>query len=186
MNYRGVFYLLARVLFALSLALLPPAAISWIEGGGETRAFLISCLVAAMAGIAIARFTRTRLLDFERREAFLLVGLTWLSASLVGALPYIMIKGPGFLVDGLFESVSGFTTTGASVIDDIEAESDALLLWRSMTQWFGGMGIIVLGIALLPKLAVGGMQLMDAEAPGPSTEKLTPRIARSARLLWGA
>jgi trk system potassium uptake protein TrkH len=87
-------------------------------------------------------------------------------------------------VDGLFEAASGFTTTGASILSDIEAESPGFLLWRSLTQWLGGMGIIVLGIAILPKLAVGGMDLLGAEAPGPTTEKLTPRIAQTAKALW--
>ena len=89
------------------------------------------------------------------------------------------------MVDGLFESASGFTTTGASILTDIEGEPPALLLWRSLTHWLGGMGIIVLGIAILPKLAVGGMELLGAEAPGPITEKLTPRIAQTAKALWG-
>ena len=123
--------------------------------------------------------------SFGWREAFVLVTATWVMASLVGAIPYVLIKGPGFFVDALFESASGFTTTGASILDDVEAESQALLLWRSLTQWVGGMGIIVLGLAILPKLAIGGMELLGAEAPGPVAEKLTPRIARTAKALWG-
>jgi len=122
---------------------------------------------------------------FGRHEAFLLVASAWVVATLVGALPYIFIKGPGFIVDGIFESASGFTTTGASVFADVESETKSLLLWRALTQWLGGMGIIVLGIAVLPKLAVGGMELLGAEAPGPIKEKLRPRIAQTAKALWG-
>jgi trk system potassium uptake protein TrkH len=95
------------------------------------------------------------------------------------------MKGPNFVVDGLFESASGFTTTGASIFTDVEREPGALLLWRALTQWLGGMGIIVLGIAVLPKLAVGGMELLGAEAPGPIAEKIRPRIAQTAKSLWG-
>ena len=94
-------------------------------------------------------------------------------------------RGSGFWVNGLFESVSGFTTTGASILQDIEGHGPAILLWRSLTHWLGGMGIIVLGIAILPKLAVGGLELLGAEAPGPIKEKLTPRIAQTAKALWG-
>ncbi|MDH3786898.1 MAG: TrkH family potassium uptake protein, partial [Acidobacteriota bacterium] len=109
----------------------------------------------------------------------------WGTASLAGALPWIVLEGSGFWVNAIFESVSGFTTTGASILTDIEARGPAILLWRSLTQWLGGMGIIVLGIAVLPKLAVGGLELLGAEAPGPIKEKLTPRIAQTAKALWG-
>ena len=120
------------------------------------------------------------------REGFLVVTLTWLVAAAMGALPYIFSSEPQVdgIVDAYFESMSGFTTTGASVLTDIEALPRSLLIWRSLTQWLGGIGFVVLALAVLPKLAVGGQQLMDVEAPGPETEKLTPRIAETARRLW--
>ncbi len=186
MNVRGVLFLLGRVLLALAVALLVPAAVAWSRGGPDFRALIYSAAVAGILGIAIERsFRQGKDFQFGRREAFVLVTTAWVTASIVGALPYVMLKGPAFVVDGLFESASGFTTTGASILTDIEAEPAGLLLWRSMTQWLGGMGIIVLGIAILPKLAVGGMDLLGAEAPGPMQEKLTPRIAQTAKLLWG-
>ncbi len=185
MNYRGVVFLLGRLLLALAAALLAPAVVAHFTGGVETRDFLLSAAVAGLTGILFQRLFRQKTdFPFGRREAFLLVTMAWLMASCVGALPYVMIKGPTFVVDALFESASGFTTTGASILPGVEGESQALLLWRSLTQWLGGMGIIVLGIAILPKLAVGGMELLGAEAPGPITEKLTPRIAQTAKALW--
>ena len=186
MNYRSIVYLLGRLLLVLSISLLVPAGVAVYFGGAEVKAFLLAATIAALFGLLACRMFRAGLHgSFGRRESFLLVTATWVMATVVGALPYVFIKGPGFLVDGLFESASGFTTTGASILDDVEGEPQALLLWRSLTQWLGGMGIIVLGIAVLPKLAVGGMELLGAEAPGPVAQKLTPRIARTAEALWG-
>ncbi len=186
LNFRGVLFLLGRLLLVLTAALLVPAATAYFMGGAESRAFFITAGVTLLVGLAIQQLFRQRgEFSFRRREAFLLVAAAWVTASVVGALPYILIFGPSFIVDGLFESASGFTTTGATILRDIESVPMGLLLWRSLTQWLGGMGIIVLGIAILPKLAIGGMELLGAEAPGPVQEKLTPRIAQTAKALWG-
>ena len=185
MNYHGVLYLLGRLLLGLAGALLMPAIVDLSSGRSPTVYFGSAAAVGAV-GLTIERLFRQReRFQFGRREAFLLVTTAWVVASLVGAVPYVWVKGPGFFVNALFESASGFTTTGASVIPDVEAQPPSLLLWRSLTQWLGGMGIIVLGIAILPKLAVGGMELLGAEVPGPVTEKLTPRISQTAKALWG-
>jgi trk system potassium uptake protein TrkH len=186
MNYRGVLFLLGRVLLALAVALAVPAILAFALGDPDATRYVIAAGVTFAMGISLERVFRQRDdFRFGRREAFLLVSCAWVTASIVGAMPYVLVKGPAFFVDALFESASGFTTTGASILQDLETESQALLLWRSLTQWLGGMGIIVLGIAILPRLAVGGMQLLGAEAPGPTTEKLTPRIAQTAKALWG-
>jgi trk system potassium uptake protein TrkH len=187
MNYRGLLYLLGRLLLALALALLVPAGVSYYLGAGETWAFLTAALIAGATGLTLQFVLRQPVeqIRFGRAEAFVLVSAAWVTASCVGALPYIFIWGPGSVIDALFESASGFTTTGASILDNVEGEPQAVLLWRSLTHWLGGMGIIVLGIAILPKLAIGGMELLGAEAPGPTTEKLTPRIAQTAKALWG-
>jgi trk system potassium uptake protein TrkH len=186
MNVRGVLFLLGRLLLALAIVLLVPAVVAWALGGEGAGIFFLSAAITGVAGIASELAFRQRgVFSFGRREAFLLVSAAWVTASIVGALPYVLHKGPDFVVDALFESASGFTTTGATILLDVESEPRGLLLWRSLTQWLGGMGIIVLGIAILPKLDVGGMQLLGAEAPGPVTEKLTPRIAQTAKTLWG-
>lgn len=183
MNLRGVLFLLGRLLLALSVALLVPAVIA---SGEVLVSFLISAAIAGACGVVLERtFRQPGEFTFGRHEAFVLVASAWLVATLVGAIPYIFLKGPGFFIDGVFESASGFTTTGASILSDVESEPRGLLLWRALTQWLGGMGIIVLGIAVLPKLAIGGMELLGAEAPGPITEKIRPRIAQTAKALWG-
>ena len=184
MNYRIVFQLLGRLALALSIAMLVPTVTALALDRSVLWAFVGPASLTAGIGALIVGRSRTDRQAFGRREAFLLVTATWIFASIVGALPYLWLHGPSFVVDALFESASGFTTTGASILDDIEAESAPLLLWRSMTQWIGGMGMIVLGIAVLPRLAIGGMELLAAEAPGPTTEKLTPRIAQTAKALW--
>jgi trk system potassium uptake protein TrkH len=117
------------------------------------------------------------------RDGFLIVSLAWLVASFFGALPYVT-SGSLAPVDAFFESVAGFTTTGSTVMTDIEGQPRALLLWRSLTQWLGGMGIVVFTVALMPLLGIGGMQLFKAEVPGPVSEKVTPRVAETARQLW--
>src|ERR671925_1999872 len=120
------------------------------------------------------------------REGFLVVSLTWLLAAAVGALPYLL-SGEDQLaspVDAYFESMSGFTTTGATVLTDVEALPNSLVMWRQLTQWLGGMGIIVLALAVLPRLRVGGRQLMESELPGPELENLTASIRDTARRLW--
>lgn len=145
----------------------------------------ISSGITALFGFVL-RFTNKNpgSKDVRKRDGFLIVTAGWVSMSLFGCLPYI-ISGfvPGF-VDALFETVSGFTTTGATILTDIEAMPKNLLFWRSMTHWLGGMGIIVLTIAILPLLGVGGMQLFVAEAPGVTPDKLHPRITETAKRLW--
>jgi trk system potassium uptake protein len=145
--------------------------------------YALSGSMALVGGWLVERAARTER-DIGPREGFLVVALAWLLVAGLGAMPFILL---GILrpLDAYFEAMSGFTTTGATVIAHVEGLPRALLLWRAFTQWLGGMGIIVLAVALLPKLGVGGSQLMDAEAPGPTLERLTPRIRETARLLWG-
>jgi trk system potassium uptake protein TrkH len=122
--------------------------------------------------------------DLSIREAYAVVSLSWLAIGLAGAVPYLATGVLTSPAEALFESVSGFSTTGATVFADIEALPHGILFWRSLTQWIGGMGIIVLGVAILPFLGVGGMQLFRAEVPGPTPERLNPRIAQTAKALW--
>ena len=147
--------------------------------------------LAASAGLSLAVGSllylgcrARRQVTFTLCEALASVGLCWIVASCAGALPY-WLYGVLDPVDALFESVSGFTTTGASVIADVEALPRGILLWRSLTQWIGGMGIIVLSLAIMPHLGIGGMQLYRAEVPGPTPDKLTPRVRDTAKVLWG-
>ncbi len=119
------------------------------------------------------------------KEAFGVVTFAWILASVIGGIPFWLNGTVPTFTDGFFEAMSGFTTTGASVLTDIESNARGILFWRSLTHWLGGMGIIVLSLAVLPFLGVGGMQLYKAEVPGPIPEKLTPRVQQTALLLWG-
>jgi len=118
------------------------------------------------------------------REGFLLVSSSWISASVFGALPFVFSGAIPSYTDAFFETMSGFTTTGASILTDIEGLSHGMLFWRSLTHWLGGMGIVVLTVALLPLLGIGGIQLLRAEAPGPSLDKITPKVTQTAKILW--
>ncbi|WP_323192028.1 TrkH family potassium uptake protein [Halostella sp. PRR32] len=184
-DWRASVSLVGTVVKYLAVALLLPLLVALWYGDGLVT-FGATILFAVLFGWSLEQFDDDP--DLGAREGFLMVGLTWLTVAFVGAVPYL-IAGNGTVAQpsyALFESMSGFTTTGATVMGDIsfDTHSRALMLWRQQTQWLGGMGIVVLAVAILPELSVGGAQLMDAEAPGPGIEKLTPRIAETARVLW--
>ncbi|MFC7075632.1 TrkH family potassium uptake protein [Haloarcula halophila] len=187
-DWRASVSLVGTVVKYLSVPLVLPLLVALYYGDGITT-FGVTIVVSVVLGVALEQFDADP--DMGAREAFLMVSLTWLAVAIVGTFPYL-IAGYGTEstlanpVNALFESMSGFTTTGATVMGSIgfERHSHALLLWRQLTQWLGGMGIVVLAVAILPELSVGGAQLMDAEAPGPGIEKLTPHIAETARVLW--
>jgi trk system potassium uptake protein TrkH len=169
--------------FAATMAL--PLVVGLVYGE-DAVVFLASISIAATIGAALERLDTDP--DMGPKEALLLVSLSWLAAAVVAAIPFVL-AGEGALanpVNALFESTSGVTTTGATVLESISVteHSHAIMLWRQLIQWLGGMGIIVLMIAILPELAVNGAELMDSEAPGPQLQKLTPRIAETARALW--
>lgn len=178
-----VTHLVGTVLLGVAGALGITAIAGFAFGQGSGLPLLISCLVAAVAGWTARHFTRVPdAINFQ--EAFATVTFSWVAVAIVGALPYLLAGAISSPTAALFESVSGFTTTGASVFSDVEVIEPGILLWRSVTQWLGGMGFIVLGVAVLPFLGVGGMQLFRLEAPGPTTDRLRPRIRETAKLLW--
>jgi trk system potassium uptake protein TrkH len=155
----------------------------YYEDASAAPLFLSLC-VTVLAGVFLMFFfRRPGPMVINHREGMVIVSLAWAACGFFGALPFALGGFPSF-TDAFFESVSGFTTTGASVLTDIEALPRGLLLWRSLTHWLGGMGIIVMTIAILPFLGVGGMQLYKAEVPGPVTDKLQPRIKDTAMSLW--
>ncbi len=187
-NWKASVGLLGVGIKYLAVTLLVPLLVAVIYGD-DVWVFLVSIAVIAAVGFAVERVDPDP--DLGPREALLFVSLAWLAAAILGAIPYLL-AGYGTAstladpINALFESMSGFTTTGATVLGEISTDrhSHALLMWRQLTQWLGGMGIIVLMIAILPEVAVNGAQLMDSEAPGPELQKLTPRIAETARALW--
>ncbi|MCS7006835.1 MAG: hypothetical protein NZL88_04680, partial [Gaiellaceae bacterium] len=183
---RGALGLVGALVKWLALAPLLPLALAL--GYGESPwPYLGASAVAGALGLGLERVGRDELRAVGFREGFLVVSLTWVLAAAVGAVPFLL-SGNADLdrpVDAFFESMSGFTTTGASVVTDLEALDRSLAMWRQFTQWLGGMGIIVLALAVLPRLRIGGRQLMESELPGPEIEDLGTRIRHTARRLWG-
>ncbi|MEA3443709.1 MAG: potassium transporter TrkG [Bacteroidota bacterium] len=147
-------------------------------------AILISSVLTLVIGVIIHFSTRYVSRNISKREGYIIVSLVWVVFSLFGSLPFVLSGAIPSFTDAFFETMSGFTTTGASILNDIEAMPQGLLFWRSTTQWLGGMGIIVLSLAILPILGIGGMQLFIAEVPGPTPDKLHPRIKETAKRLW--
>jgi trk system potassium uptake protein TrkH len=162
-----------------------PLIISFVYNEAETVQLAYAMVISIGLGLIIFCVTkREKGLHLSHRDGAAIVTFGWAAAGLVGALPYLTTGSIHRFTDAYFESLSGFTTTGASVLQDIEAIPAGILLWRSITQWFGGMGIIVLSIAILPFLGIAGMQLYKAEIPSPVVDKLKPRISDTARALW--
>ena len=164
--------------------MLIPLVWAWYYGEGDLPAFIITALITGAAGISAWKFTSVKS-EIGIRDGFAIVTFGWVSMAFFGALPAFISGAIPSFTDAFFESMSGFTTTGASILNDIESMPHGVLFWRSMTHWLGGMGIILLSLAILPMLGVGGMQLFRAEVPGPVTDKLTPRIRQTAEILWG-
>jgi trk/ktr system potassium uptake protein len=180
----GALNIVGMLLAYLSVATLLPAAFA-IGYGEPVWPFLAAGGIVGAIGLAVARATRgDRRLGI--REGFLVVALTWLAAAGLGALPYILAGDPqlGRPLDAYFEGMSGFSTTGGSIAGNVEALPYSIAIWRQLTQWVGGIGIIVLALAVLPRLRVGGRQLLEHEMPGPEIETLSTRIRDTARRVW--
>ncbi|MBD3165723.1 TrkH family potassium uptake protein [bacterium] len=158
--------------------------VAFIFADGDQWGITLSMAITLVLGFSMWKFLPGEM-DLTARDGFAAVTFGWLGMSIVGALPYLFTGAIPCVTDALFESASGFTTTGASILTDIESLPHGILFWRSFTHWIGGMGIIVFSIAILPFLGVGGMQMFKAEAPGPTADKLTPRIRGTAEILWG-
>jgi len=178
-----VTYLVATVLIGASAALAVCAVVALGLRDGSSLPLGASAAIGLLLGGGARQFTRVPV-NINFREAFVTVTFSWIAVALVGSLPYLLSGYVPDPAEALFESMSGFTTTGSTILTDIEGVAPGILLWRSVTQWLGGMGFIVLGVAVLPYLGVGGMQLFRLEAPGPTTDRLRPRIQETAKLLW--
>jgi trk system potassium uptake protein TrkH len=184
MDFRVVFYVLSFLSLCLSGTLLVPMGISFGYGEEEAMAFLVAAAICGGIGLGGLMAFRSERKEIGHREGFAIVGLGWMVVCLLGALPYLFAGTFSSAVNACFESTSGFTTTGATVVQNIELLPKGILFWRSLTHWLGGMGIILLSMAILPMLGVGGMQLYRAEVPGPVPDRLKPRIRETAKTLW--
>ncbi|MBW2163850.1 MAG: TrkH family potassium uptake protein, partial [Deltaproteobacteria bacterium] len=176
--------LLGWLLIFLSVALLIPIAFSIYYDDGNWQFFVISSAIGFVLGGGLA-WSCVSEPEIGHREGFAIVGLSWLAAAALGALPFYLSGAIPSYLNAYFESMSGFSTTGSTILERVEALGPSLLFWRAFTQWLGGMGIIVLSLAILPILGIGGMQLFRAEMPGPTKDRLAPRIQDTARILWG-
>lgn len=180
-----VFRTLGMMAAFFGVALGVPWVFALVSHDGSARAFGVALAVAGgSAAILLATTPRGRH-EVSHREGFLIVTLTWCLAIALGALPYLFSGVTHSVTDAVFEATSGFTTTGSTVFSGLDGMPHPILLWRAITQWLGGMGMILLSIAILPLLGVGGMQLFKAEAPGPVADKIRPRVRDTAARLWG-
>jgi len=185
MKLASIFNPLGIILVALGIIMLTPISVALLAREyGSILPFVVACGVSVALGLILqwrGGFSR----DFDelrRSEGMLIVSLAWVVTGAIGGIPYLFYDlGP---IDAYFESISGFTTTGATILKDFAPYPKTFFFWRSLSQWLGGMGIIVLFVAVLPQFAVAGRQMFFAEAPGPTEEKVTPRITHTAKALW--
>ena len=184
LNYKIIFHFFGLLLLFNGGFMLISALISLIYKDGVTLRLFLAGLVTLLIGAMTMYRTKDHRKEMNKREGYIVVAFGWIVMSLSGTLPYVATEAIPSFTDAFFETMSGYTTTGASILNDIEIIPEGVLFWRSTTHWIGGMGIIVLAIAILPLLGVGGMQLFAAEAPGPGGDKLHPRITDTAKRLW--
>ena len=184
LNVKIIFQMMGFLLISNGLFMFISAAISFYYKDGATKGIFFAGLVTVLIGLIFRYITKDFNKKIKKREGYIIVTLGWILMSLFGTFPYLFTQSIPSFTDAFFETMSGFTTTGASILYDIESMPKGILFWRSTTHWIGGMGIIVLTIAVLPLLGIGGMQLFAAEAPGPSADKLHPRITDTAKRLW--
>jgi trk system potassium uptake protein TrkH len=184
LNYKIIFHFLGFLLLFNGGFMLLAALISLIYKDGVTFQLFLASMLTMVVGGLLMLFTRKHNKEMNKREGYIVVAFGWIILTMSGTLPYVFTESIPNFTNAFFETMSGYTTTGASILNDIEIVPKGVLFWRSLTHWIGGMGIIVLAIAILPLLGIGGMQLFAAEAPGPSTDKLHPRITDTAKRLW--
>lgn len=180
-----IFNILGKLLVGESVFLFLSLLVSLFYQESDSLAFLYSGLITFAVGGFSYLSSKGVKKDMGKREGYIIVSLVWVVFSIFGCLPYLFSGAIPSVTDAFFETMSGFTTTGSSILNNIEELPHGILFWRSLTQWMGGMGIIVMFLAILPTLGIGGRELFIAEVPGPAPDKLTPRIKETARNLWG-
>lgn len=184
-NYKVIGNILGILLLINGGFMLLCLPVSFYYQEADWVSIAISSFITLSAGLGLRLITKKRdRKDLKKKDGYLIVTAGWIVMSFFGALPYLISGAIPSLTGAFFETISGYTTTGASILNDIEALPKGILFWRSLTQWIGGMGIIVLALAILPFLGIGGMQLFVAEAPGITPDKLQPRIQETAKRLW--
>jgi len=184
MHLKGVVWTLGALTVLFGFGMLAPALVAVYYHSGHADEFVLAGLLVAMLGVGHMSWAGQAPTQLSHKDGFLVVALAWVVLSMLGAVPFLTTGTCDSLIDAWFESTSGLTTTGATVLTGLDHLPRSILLWRSMQEWLGGMGIIVLAVAVMPLLGVGGMQLFKAETPGPVKDKLTARVTETAKVLW--
>jgi trk system potassium uptake protein TrkH len=184
-NYKVILNFVGFLLILDGLAMMTGIPFSLYYGDNDIFVLLLTGTGVSLFGFILYYFSKSKTKDISKREGYIVVTLGWIVMSFFGALPFVIHGAIPSFTDAFFETMSGFTTTGASILNNIESIPHGLLFWRSLTQWLGGMGFIVLSLAILPILGIGGMQLFVAEVPGPTKDKIHPRVKETAKRLWG-
>ena len=192
MNILAIFNVVGVLLLLLSGLMVLPVGISYYYDHPplpgymtDTQAFFLTLVVSFLLGLSLWKILPSGVEKLRDREGFAIVALSWVFIALAGAFPYYLSGNCPDFIDAFFESMSGFTTTGASILTDIDSLPRGILFWRNLTQWFGGMGIILLSMAIFPALGIGSTHLFKAEVPGGVTvERMQPRLAETAKILW--
>ncbi len=183
MNYRMVLKILGYVFMVESACMLPSMVVSIIYKQGDNMAFLITIIMLALLGVVMSRIS-VKNKNFYARDGFAIVSLGWILVSAFGAFPFVISGAIPSYVDAFFETVSGFTTTGSSILREVESLPKGILFWRSFTNWVGGMGVLVMMLAVMPAAGANTVHIMKAESPGPDPGKLVPRIGKSSKILY--
>jgi len=184
MHIKGVIWTLGVLVSLFGAGMLLPALVSLYFHSGHADHFAIAGGLTITLGFAMMKWGGSAPKRLSHKDGFLIVALAWITLSMLGAIPFWTTGVCVSIVDGLFESTSGLTTTGATILTHLDQQPPSILFWRSMQEWLGGMGIIVLAVAVMPLLGIGGMQLFRAETPGPVKDKLTARVTETAKALW--
>ena len=184
MNYKMIRFVISWVLKVEGMLMLLPALVGAMYQEKTGFAYLIWGLLCIAAGLILC-FRKPSNMEIYSRDGFVCVSLSWVVLGVFGAVPFVITGEIPFYINALFEIVSGFTTTGASILSDVEALSHASLFWRSFSHWIGGMGVLVFILALLPMKGGSVMNLMKAESPGPQVDKLVPKVQSTAKILYG-
>lgn len=184
LNFKIIIYFFSILLLFNGSFMFLSSLLSFIYDDGVTQSLILSGTIVLSVGLILMLISKDFSKEMNKREGYIVVTFGWIVMAISGTLPYILTGAIPNFTNAFFETISGYTTTGSSILENIESLPYGILFWRSLTHWIGGMGIIVLAIAILPLLGIGGMQLFAAEAPGPSTDKLHPRITDTAKRLW--
>ena len=184
LNFKIIIYFFSILLLFNGSFMFLSSLLSFIYDDGVTQSLILSGTIVLSVGLILMLLSKDFSKEMNKREGYIVVAFGWIIMALSGTIPYILTGAIPNFTNAFFETISGYTTTGSSILENIESLPYGVLFWRSLTHWIGGMGIIVLAIAILPLLGIGGMQLFAAEAPGPSTDKLHPRITDTAKRLW--